>query len=311
MKKFSNKFLVITLVVLIGLFALSKIFRSPKLESNVRKELVSLDTTKITEVRLQPAKALGKEVKLIKSGNSWRVLSDDKEAKVENGTVKSMLEVMMNLQAQRMVTRKKEKWNVFEVGENSTRVSVYADGKKQADFRVGKTGFSQGQGQGISGAYTYIRLTDEEEVYSAEGFIGSHFNRSFNDWRDKTFMRVNKEDVARIEFTYPDSSFVLEKRDSLWFTDNQPANGSQVDKYFNAIRFKNVNEFADDYVSKGEPLFKLNIVKTDGTLATVKAWAKTEEDWVLASSFQEGVYFSAKTSGAIKEVFIGKDQLMN
>lgn len=309
MKKFSNKVLIITLVVLIGIFALSKIFRSPKLESNVRKELVRIDTAKITEVRLQPAKSLGQEIKLIKSGKEWRVLSDSKEAKVENGTVKSTLEVMMNLQAQRMVTRKKEKWDVFEVGENSTRVSVYADGKKQADFRVGKTGFSQGQGQGISGAYTYVRLTDEEEVYSAEGFIGSHFNRSFNDWRNKTFLRVNKDDVARIEFTYPDSSFVLEKRDSLWFIDNQPANVAQVDKYFNAIRFKNVNEFEDDYVSSGEPLFKLNIVKTDETLATAQAWPKTEDDWVLTSSFQEGVYFTSKTSGALKDVFIGENQL--
>lgn len=309
MKKFSNKVLIIILVGLIGIFALSKIFRSPQLESNVRKELVSLDTAKVTEVRLQPAKALGKEIKLIKNGNDWKVLSDSKEAKVERGTVKSMLGLMMDLQAQRMVTRKKEKWETFEVGESSTRVSVFADGKKQADFRVGKTGFSQGQGQGISGTYTYIRLTDEEEVYSTEGFIGSHFNRSFNDWRDKTFLRVNKDEVAKIEFTYPDSSFVLEKRDSLWLADNQTANTPKVDGYFNTIRFKNINEFEDDYVPSGAPLLQFSITKSDGTMVTARAWPKTEEDWVLTSSFQEGVFFAGKTSGATKDVFIGKLQL--
>jgi len=311
MKKYSNKVLIIALVVLIGIFVLSKVFRSPKLESNVRKELVTIDTAKITEVRLQPAKALGQEIKLIKSGKKWKLLSESKEAKVEAGTVESMLGVLMNLQAQRMVTRKKEKWDTFEVGENSTRVSVYADGKKLTDFRVGKTGFSQGQGQGISGAYTYIRMMDEEEVYSAEGFIGSHFNRSFNDWRDKTFLRVNKEDVDRIEFVYPDSSFVLEKRDSTWFVGDHPASVSKVDGYFNKIRFKNVNEFEEGFVSAGDPLLKMNIVKTDGAQATAQAWIKTEEDWVLTSSFQEGVYFTGKTTGAIKDVFIGKNQLID
>jgi hypothetical protein len=311
MKKYSNKVLIIALVVLIGIFALSKVFRSPKLESNVRKELVTIDTAKITEVRLQPAKALGQEIKLIKSGKKWKLLSDSKEAKVEAGTVESMLGVLMNLQAQRMVTRKKEKWDTFEVGENSTRVSVYADGKKLTDFRVGKTGFSQSQGQGISGAYTYIRMTDEVEVYSTEGFIGSYFNRSFNDWRDKTFLRVNKEDVARIEFVYPDSSFVLEKRDSLWFADSHVANTSKVDGYFNRIRFKNVNEFEEGFASAGDPLFKMNIVKADGALETAQAWIKAEEDWVLTSSFQDGVYFTSKTTGAIKDVFIGKNQLID
>lgn len=310
MKKFSNKILIITLVVLVGIFALSKIFRSPKLESNVRKELVKLDTAKVTEIRLQPAKSGGKELTLIKSDNSWKLSGESKEAKVEKGTVESMLAVVMNLQAQRMVTRKSEKWDTFEVGENSTRVSVYARGEKQADFRVGKTGFSQGQSQGMSGAFTYIRLTDEEEVYAAEGIIGSHFNRSFNDWRDKTFIRIDKEDVAKVQFIYPDSSFVLEKKDTLWYVGNEMASLSNVDAYFNKIRFKNVSEFEDNFSPSGEPLLKMNIFKQDGTTETTQAWIKSDDDWVLSSTFQEGVYFSGKTSGAVKDIFIGRKQLM-
>jgi hypothetical protein len=117
--------------------------------------------------------------------------------------------------------------------------------------------------------------------------------------------------VDRIEFVYPDSSFVLEKRDSTWFVGDHPASVSKVDGYFNNIRFKNVNEFEEGFVSDGDPLLKMNIVKTDGAQATAQAWIKTEEDWVLTSSFQEGVYFTGKTTGAIKDVFIGKNQLID
>jgi len=55
MKKLNNKILIGALVVLVGVFALSRWLRSPGLESNLRKQLLSLDTTNINEVRIKPA----------------------------------------------------------------------------------------------------------------------------------------------------------------------------------------------------------------------------------------------------------------
>ena len=303
MKKYSNKILALALVVLLGIFALSKIFRSPRLESNVRKDLVKIDTALVTEVRIQPAKAAGEVVKLVREGYRWKLQEGPKEAKVEGGTVESMLGVLKDLQAQRMVALKKEKWDDFEVGENSTRVSVFADGEKEADFRVGKTGFSQAQG--MAGAFTYIRLANEDEVYSTEGFIGPHFNRTFDEWRDKTFLRVAKDSVQRIEFNYPDSSFVLQKRDSLWYIGDRPASRPKVEGYLEKIRFKNLATFEDGFVPKGQPLLRINIVGRSGTLATAGAWPKGDGGWVLSSSFQDGVYFSGKAPGAVQDLFIG------
>jgi len=306
MKKLSNKVLIITLLVLVGIFVLSRIFRSPSLESNLRKNLVELDTAKITEVRIQPAKEKGKELKLVRKGNQWKILGDTKEADAEGGTVESMLGVMKNLEAQRMVTRKKEKWETFEVGEAGSRVIVYAGADKLADFWVGKTGFNQSETGRLKGAYTYIRLTNENEVYSSAGFIGSHFNRTFNDWRNKTFLKVTREDVTKIQFNYPDSSFVLEKRDSLWYVNESKANESRVTQYFSKIRFKNVSEFEEGFARQGNPLLTIQIDGAGGPVGTAQAWRKNEEDWVLASTFQDDVYFSGKTSGVIKEIFPGR-----
>lgn len=308
MKKFSNKFLLITLAVLVGIFVLSRVFRSSKLESNIRKELVILDTARVTEVRIKSSATEGEELKLIKTGSNWKVVSGTKEAGTEPGVVKSMLGVAMNLNVQRLVSRKKEKWETFEVGENSTRVTIFDGAEKLADFRVGKFGFPQGQqqGNGIQGMYTYVRLTNEDEVYTSEGFIASHFNRSFDQWRDKTFLKV-KEGVSRIDFIYPDSSFVLEKRDTLWYVGSDRAVDSKVTQYLNKIKFKNISEFEDSTIQPGGTSVKLQIAGVAGTLATAQAWPKNEEDWILSSSFQDGVYFSGKRSGVIKEIFPGKD----
>lgn len=312
MKKFSNKILFMALVALVGIFALSRVFRSSKLESNLRKELVMLDTTKVSEVRIQSAATEGKELKLVKAGKRWKVVAEGKEANAEGGTVESMLGVAMNIQAQRLVTRNKEKWEEFEVGENSTRVTAFNGQEKLADFRVGKFGFPQSQQQsgGIEGMYTYIRLTNEDEVYSSEGFIGSHFNRSFDQWRDKTFLKIEQEAVKRIDFIYPDSSFVLEKRDSIWFIENARANESKVTQYFAKIRLKNINEFAD-VTTPGMAVLKLQINGESGSLTTAQAWPKNEDDWVLTSTFQDAVYFAGKRGGVIKDVFPGQQWFLN
>lgn len=128
MKKFSNKILIITLVVLVAIFVLSRVFRSPGLESNLRKELVALDTATVTEVRIKP-KGQGSEVKLVRDGKNWKVTANGKQANAEAGTVESMLGVVMNLNAQRLISRKQEKWETFQVDEQSTHVSIYSGEK--------------------------------------------------------------------------------------------------------------------------------------------------------------------------------------
>lgn len=313
MKKYSNKILLIALAALIGIFVLSRVFRSSKLESNLRKDLVLLDTAKVTEVRIQSSATESNELKLVKAGRKWKVVDQGKEANAEDGTVESMLGVAMSICAQRLVTRKKEKWEEFEVGENSTRVTVFDGTEKLADFRIGKFGFPQGQQQsnGIDGIYTYVRLTNEDEVYSSEGFIASHFNRSFDQWRDKTFLRIQESEVNRVDFIYPDSSFVLEKRDSVWFAGDRAAIPAKVTQYFSKISTKNINEFASETIQSSASTLRLQINGASGVIASVQAWPKEGDDWFLESSFQEGVNFVGKKAGVIKDIFPGKGWFVN
>lgn len=305
MKKFSNKTLIIILILLVGIFSLSRIFRSPKLEGNLIKELVGFDSAKVTEVRIQPTGG-GSELKLLRVGNKWKVASDSHEATAETGTVESMLGVVMHLPVQRMVTRKKEKWETFEVTDNSTRVTIFSNNDKQADFRIGKNGFSQG-----GGAFTYVRLNNENEVYATSGYFGSHFNRSFNDWRNKTFLQLNKEAITKIEFYYPDSSYVLEKKDSAWHIGHSLADESKVTQYLNKIRHKSIAGFEDGFVPSGSATLTIQITGNAGILATAQAWRKSDEDWVLSSSIQDGVYFASKKSDAIKDLFVGSTTFSN
>ena len=315
MKKINNKVLVIGLAVLVGIFVVSKLFRSPKLESNIRKELVGLDTADITEVRMTSSGDQPRTIKLIKEKDKWMVTQDDKSYPADKSVVSNLVSTVASLNAERMVSRKQDKWDSFSVDEKSTVVSVYEDGNKAAEFRVGKTGFNQSrgaggfgqQGQGIE-AYTYVRMADEDEVYSVNGFLEATFNRGVNDLRDKSFLRFSSDDVTKVTFTYPaDSSFVLEKRDTVWFVAGRMADEGKVTNYLREISLKSETSFADGFIAPITPTVKLQIDGGSGPIATVEGW-KQDSAWYLRSSRQPDVFFLNNDQNAINRMFVGQSK---
>jgi len=311
MKKLSNKILLIVLVALIAVFTLSRLFRSPGLESNLRKNLVEVDTATVTEVRILPSKDHAEEIKLIREGKNWKVSRGERQAEGDRNSVGNMLGSMRAMHAQRLVSRKKEKWDEFNVGDKSTHVSVYSNGDKIADFHVGKLGFNQGAGGSFGGAYTYVRLSDETEVYTVDGFMESNFNNDFNEWRNKTFLKLNKDDITKITYRYPaDSGFVAEKRDSLWLIGGQTADAAKMESFTNQFTNKYLTDFADGFVPEGPADVRIMLDGKAGNLATVEAWRKDEKEWILTASTQKGVYFTNKSSNFLTDVLVGKKRLL-
>jgi len=309
MKKLNTKILIIVLVVLVAVFALSRIFRSPGLESNLRKTLVSVDTAAVTEVKIQPARDRSSEIKLFKEGKTWNVVADKQKSVTDNNSVKAMLGQLLNLRTQRLASRKKEKWETYNVSDKGTHVTVYEGSKKVADFNCGRTGFIQNGAGSFGGAYTYVRLSDEDEVYTVEGFLESQFNRAYNDWRNKVFLRVNKDDITKLTFKYPaDSGFVVSKKNSTWFVGNEKGDLNKIKNFFGQLTFKNLNDFADGFMVPGPAQFTLLIEGKNGMLATAEGW-KNGDKWTLKSTEQNQVYFTT-TDALLKDFWIGQKNLL-
>ena len=315
MKKLNNKTLILIFVALVGVFVLVRLFRTPALESNLKKELVTVDTSKVTLIKVWPSSEKGGEIQFVKGPMRWTMKKRDKQYNIEQGSANSLMSYMVKLTPQKMVTRKKEKWNDFQVGDSSTRVQFLADGEVLADVRIGRVGFDQnemqrmqqqqqqfGGGGGFGGAFTYVRLDGEDEVYTVEGFLNSSFDRSLNDWRDKSLLRIKKTDVTKVSFNYPDSGFVADKRENKWWIGNAMADSIKLNSYLNQLEYKNASAFADDFSPSRQPDISLNIDGAVGPLATVQAW-KREQDWVVTSTLQAGVYFSTEGSGIFSAVF--------
>jgi hypothetical protein len=234
---------------------------------------------------------------LKRNDGNWTVHQGDKSAAVRSFEIDNLLRTLSTLQPERIVSRKEEKWDQYQVSDSSAiqLVAYDEDEDKLTEWLIGKE----------SQDGTYIRHADEPEVYALEGNLRNRFTKNFNDWRDRTFLKTTRALINKLKFNYQaDSGFVLEKRGREWMIGNQKADSASVDRYLKKIQLKELNAFHDEFSPASEPLVTLDI-EGSKPQATVKAWKGKGDEWILTSSLQEGVYF--KDPSFAGELFPGKE----
>lgn len=297
MKKLNNKILIAILAVLAGVFVLSRVFRASSREGNLPKELIRVDTASVTEIKIYPKTEQNKEVRLVRDGKNWNVKMDNRSNVVEKGSASNALSLLAHLKPLRLISKKKDKWREFNVSDTSTQVKLMKGSEVLADIRIGKIGFNQQPGQqqfGRGGVFTYVRLSDEDEVYAVEGFLQTAFDRKYGDWRDKSFLQLSQNAITKVTFTYPaDSGFVIEKRDKKWWLNDSEADSTKVKNFLSQLQYKDATTFADDFSAQGTAPVSIQFNGPNGKLATVQAW-KRANDWAMSTTHQSGIYFSSQ-----------------
>jgi hypothetical protein len=301
MKGSNNTILLIALIVLLGGFILSRVFRSPSLESNLDENLLSLDTSKISAIHINPAAEKG-EIKLVRAGKTWEVQRDQVRARVEASQVKSALESIQEIHPERLVTRKQEKWADYNVDTTGTHVRIFTGQNDPTEFWVGKT----------SGGGNTMRLQGEDNVYEVKETLETNFNKRFSGWRDKTVLKTDPETVTRVTFDYPsDSSFVLEKINGRWTIDNAEADSTKVTSYLNRFRSQKLSDFADDFKSANLPVWVITLYNNSTKSVELKGWKTDDTKWVVTSSAQPGVFFASDNKSLMTNLFSGKESFVS
>ncbi len=299
MKRSNNTILLIVLLVLVGGFVLTRLFRTPSLESNLDEHLLTLDTGKVNAIHISPAAEDG-EIKLVRSGKKWEVQHGETKANVDVSQVKNALKSISEIHPERLLTRKKEKWVDYHVDSTGTNVKVYTGEEDPTEFWIGKT----------SGGGNSVRLEGGNDVYEVKEALDGTFNRRFVGWRDKTFLKVEPEKISRITFEYPaDSSFVVERSDGKWSINNVPADSAKVATYLNRFRSRTLSEFAENFTPPESPEYVVTLNNDSATSLTLKGW-KTDDKWVVTSSVQDKVYFSSNDNSLMNQLFAGKNSFL-
>ncbi len=301
----SNKTLGIIFVLLLAVTVIVFITNTGKKERTFRKDLVKIDTAKVTEILIYPKSQKGKEIKLSKEKEGWKVLLDNgRKAPVPANKIKGIFTQLLSVKPNRLVARSKDKWSAYEVDSSATRVVIMEDGNKKLDLVIGRFNFKQPRSM-----TTFVRLNNDTDVYEVDGFLSMSFNRSVNDFRDNTVIKGDYKKWNRLIFDYPaDSSFQMTKVKNRWTAGVEILDSAKTEQYLKKIAHVNNSSFADN-VEPGnlqKPDYVLTIEGEDGKTITISAYADSTRT-IISSSQNPGTYFSDKK--LFDKIFVGLNSL--
>ncbi len=316
-KKLNNKTLLYIFIALLALFFIVKWYQKTRAEKTLNTELVSIDTSKVSEILLYPTAENRKEIKFFKENNVWKVKKDNVVAECEESTVKNLLQTLQELKAKSLVSTDKEKWKDYNVTDTTaTRVKVKEKNKVVADLMIGRFSYqpaaqSYGMyGGGVTGS-TFVRKYNDKEVYAVEGFIVFTFNQSFNSFRKQTIARFETAEVEKITFKYPaDSSFTVELKDKKWKIGDILADSTKVANYISRMSFKSSSNFNDVFKPTSMATYTVSIEGKNLKPITIDAYQFNNDTLVINSSQNPKSWFNFDRKSLLNDIYISKTNLI-
>lgn len=307
--KLSNKSLTIVFIVLLIGVAAFVLYDSHHGERSFRSELVSIDTAKVTSIKIYPKSDSHKEVNLYKEGKYWKVkLPGNKTGDVTDNKIRQIFDQLLSIKPASVAAQSPDKWKEYKVDTaQATEVKVYQGSDNTLDLMIGKFAFQQPRSMS-----TFVRVGGDDNVYETNGMISYTFDHGPNYFRDDRVISDDYNDWSKLSFTYPgDSSFTLQKVDKKWAIDGRAADSSKVVDFLRPLSHLTNSEFVDnfDHNILNKASYTLTITSSSKGAITVTGFQKGDT-LLVTSSENPDVYFNGMKNGFKKNLFAGKNKFL-
>ena len=246
---------------------------------------------------------------LSKQDGNWVVASIDNYPADSEGVDELLTKVGEFKNTQR-VSSNPEKQADFEVDSSGVEAKLMdATDKVLAHLFVGKTtpGFLS----------SYVRAADSNDVYVAQGYLQSVFNKGTRTWKDRTIFDFNKGNVTELNISSPEETVELRlDANGTWQMlkpEASAVNTNEVDTLlttFSELKTDDFSEPQDDLAEIGldTPQSVISAVLNDGTTATLyigteaegKLYVKREDKDTIFRLFTSNVDRLVKKSATLK-----------
>ncbi|MEP0822830.1 MAG: DUF4340 domain-containing protein [Ignavibacterium sp.] len=230
-----NTIFLVALLVVLGIAAFLVLQRPGEmsLPESGGELLLGIDSANVTSIRIASD---GATISMSKRGNEW-VIEGEREYKADPVAVGTLLKEAANLSVRSVISTKPEKHQVFEVDTSGTRITFGMSAGEPVTCIIGKSapGFTE----------VYARREGSNDVVLVHAAISYSSRRSLTEWRDRTIVRVPKDQIREIDFAYGDTTFTVAWKDSLWTVDGEPAQEWAVNSLVSALSDLKADEFLD------------------------------------------------------------------
>lgn len=305
----SSKTLLIVFLVLLVLAAVFIYYDTSTEERTFEKDIVKIDTSKVTSILINPKVNGHQEVKLFKEGNYWNVLlSNSKKVSADESKIKDLLAQLLRLKVSSLAAQDESKWSEFQVDSSGTRVKVFEGNKNTLDLVIGKFAFRQPRTM-----VSFVRLKGDKYVYEAENFMDFAFNRNANDFRINTLLSDDYSHWKMLTFSYPaDSSFqLLKDTANYWSVNNVRTDSAKTIDYLRTLSNLTSNNFVDDFNQNilSKPKYTLTVESSAFGSAIIYAYVDSSKI-ILHSTRNPEAYFDGNANMLWQKIFVGKSAFL-
>ncbi len=238
----ATKSLAIIFVVLLALTAAVKWSSGPAASDAFRSSLFEVDTTQVNRMTIESP--VNPTLTFQQNNGQWNVSGEETETTypADSTSIYRAIEELNGLTINSIATRNPDKYTRYKVDSTGTKISFYNDSDLLNSIFVGAP-----QKVGQSAVNSYVRLLDEDVVYTVEGFLRRQFSLNLNDWRDKIVWDVDQTNISRVDFLYPaDSSFTIQKvGHNEWVSDGDSLSYTSVSTVLSRLDRLAARGFAD------------------------------------------------------------------
>jgi hypothetical protein len=296
--------LIVVLGILIIAYAGLKLFKNTSRSKSFREELVVIDTSNVNRLVITKS---GESFEVSRDDDRWMVtIPGSKKVDATSSSVNNALASLLRIKPDRIATRDPGKWVDYQVDSAGTRVQVYENNENVLDMILGRFGV-HGQQQ----FHTFVRLTEDDEVYAANNFMGISFPSEPNGFRNSRFLQITSDSITHITFNYPsDSAFILNKNENEWYMGNVQADSAEVASYLSGLRYLNASDFVDDVEPAAliNPTLSVQIKASNLTEdVSLEAYSHPVYGYILHSSYNPKAYFT--DDNLFEKVFKGHTAL--
>lgn len=299
-------FVVLALVVLL--------FENPFGQSEYEKKVetamplfLNFNEEQVVKIEIT---ATGETTTLSKQDGNWVVTSMDNYPADSEG-VSELLSKVAEFKNTQRVSNNPEKQSEFEVDITGVEAKLIdANNELLAHLFVGKTtpGFLS----------SYVRPADSNDVYVAQGYLQSVFDKGTRTWKDRTIFNFNKGIVTQLDIISPEETVELRLDAEGAWQMLKPvavaAKTTEVDTLLTTFSALDTDDFAeatDELAEYGldTPQSTISAGLNDGTTATLhvgkeeegKLYVKRDDKNTVFRLFTSNVDRLIKKSDTLKE----------
>lgn len=251
------------LVALILVFSAYLLFHKENRDHTTLPEIKKIDVSKITGVIIDKKPG---PLQFTKKDKTWTLT--DKKYPADAPAVKNMLDTFKTLKLSALVSQKGDLGRYDLDKEKKIQVKLLEGEKTVFEFSIGKTAPTFN--------HTFVMLSDNQNIYHANGSFRSNFDKTADDFRDKKVLEFKKASIKKITLEKEGVSRTLtaiepktknQKKEDISVTwrsdDGTVADKKQVSDLLSALSFMECETYltpgAENELEKKDPLCNIHL----------------------------------------------------